>query len=272
MTFKLYLDPGHGGTDPGAIGNGLKEKDITLKLSLMIRDILTSEYEGVEVKMSRTTDVYPSLPKRVDEANAWRADFFFSIHINAGGGTGFETLRANGVGGRTLQIQNIIHDEIQKVTGLRDRGKKESGVYVLRESDMPACLTESGFIDSVNDSAKMKDDNWLRAIARAHVVGLEKAFGLKAKEKVTAATPAPAPSEPKEAVKMDELFNPSAQALRSALGGLLLRSEMMPKEKEPLDQMWRWKLDNNQLTVSDAIGLLCVMIARDHINMDNLKK
>ena len=56
--IKILIDPGHGGKDPGALGFGLQEKDLTLKISLKIRDILLREYENVEVRMSRTTDVF----------------------------------------------------------------------------------------------------------------------------------------------------------------------------------------------------------------------
>ncbi|WP_374718124.1 N-acetylmuramoyl-L-alanine amidase, partial [Neobacillus sp.] len=72
--MKLYLDPGHGGKDPGAEGNGLREKDITLDIAMRLRDILLNDYEKVEVKLSRTSDVTKSLSARSSEANAWGAD------------------------------------------------------------------------------------------------------------------------------------------------------------------------------------------------------
>src|SRR5699024_296080 len=74
--MKLYLDPGHGGTDPGAQGNGIKEKDITLDIAKRIRAILTDEYDGIEVRMSRTDDSTKSLAERTNEANSWKADYF----------------------------------------------------------------------------------------------------------------------------------------------------------------------------------------------------
>lgn len=75
--FKLFLDPGHGGKDPGAEGNGLEEKDITLEIAKQIQDILTNHYQNVSVKMSRTTDKFVSLEERTDAANSWGATFFF---------------------------------------------------------------------------------------------------------------------------------------------------------------------------------------------------
>src|SRR5215470_4223475 len=89
---RIYIDPGHGGTDPGATGNGLQEKNVTLNISLQVRNILQATYgSGVSIRMSRTTDITRSLQWRTDDANAWGANIFVAIHINAGGGTGFES-------------------------------------------------------------------------------------------------------------------------------------------------------------------------------------
>ncbi|MBM7646375.1 N-acetylmuramoyl-L-alanine amidase [Scopulibacillus daqui] len=181
MTFKLFLDPGHGGSDPGTEGNGLEEKNITLEISKEIYHILTSEYSDVSVKMSRTGDTYPTLAERTNEANQWGADFFLSIHINSGGGEGYEDYIDTGLSdsSRTGQIRNDIHSEVIKVNGLGDRGEKKADYYVLRNTIMPAVLTENGFIDNAGDAAKMKDPSWITAVARGHVNGLVKAFGLK---------------------------------------------------------------------------------------------
>lgn len=71
---KLYLDPGHGGNDSGAVGNGLREKDLTLKIARYCRDYLKANYSGVTIKMSRTGDSTKTLQARTNEANAWGAD------------------------------------------------------------------------------------------------------------------------------------------------------------------------------------------------------
>ena len=179
--FKLFLDPGHGGSDPGAVGNGIREKDITLKIATKIREFLLNEYSNVSVLMSRTGDTYPTLSDRTNAANSWGANYFLSIHINAGGGTGFESFVYPGVGTPTTTYQSTIHSEIMKLSQLSDRGKKQSNLHVLRESNMPALLTENGFIDNANDAAKMKSDSWITNVARGHVNGLAKAFNLQKK-------------------------------------------------------------------------------------------
>lgn len=88
--MKIFIDPGHGGKGPGAIGNNLQEKDINLSVALKLRALL--EKQGIEIKLSRSTDTYLTINKRYQLANAWNADYFISIHCNAGGGTGAETL------------------------------------------------------------------------------------------------------------------------------------------------------------------------------------
>ncbi|MEK5107023.1 N-acetylmuramoyl-L-alanine amidase [Cytobacillus sp. FSL K6-0129] len=178
---KIYIDPGHGGTDPGAVGNSLYEKILTLKIALKIKEYL-EEYEDVQIKMSRTGDQTRSLTYRTDDANAWGADVYVSPHINAGGGVGYEDFVYPGVGQTTLAIQDAIHNEVIKATGFNDRGQKQKNLHVLRESHMPAILTENGFIDNSGDAAKLKQDSFIDDVARGHVNGIVKAFNLRKKE------------------------------------------------------------------------------------------
>src|SRR3954465_4722822 len=117
--MKLYLDPGHGGQDPGAQGHGLDEKDVTLAISLKIRSILQNDYENIDVKMSRSSDTTKSLSQRSSEANAWGADFFLAIHINSGSSSaqGYEDFIYNGLSStsKTAHYQDIIHAEVLKM-------------------------------------------------------------------------------------------------------------------------------------------------------------
>src|SRR5699024_5009796 len=87
--IKILIDPGHGRNDPGASSNRLKEKDLTLDISKRVNDNILSNYE-VKTKMTRTSDKTVSLNNRTSSANAWGADLFLSVHINSGGGTGYE--------------------------------------------------------------------------------------------------------------------------------------------------------------------------------------
>ncbi|MBN6887435.1 N-acetylmuramoyl-L-alanine amidase [Cytobacillus horneckiae] len=191
---KIFIDPGHGGTDTGATGNGLQEKALTLQIATKIRDLLLREYNNVTIQMSRTGDQTVSLNQRTNAANSWNADFYLSIHINAGGGSGYEDYVYTNVGASTVSYQNIIHGEVMKAVDFADRGKKQADFHVLRESNMPAILTENGFIDSAADANKLKQSSFIENIAKGHVNGLVKAFNLPKK------TPATKPVDPKPTV------------------------------------------------------------------------
>lgn len=181
---RIYIDPGHGGSDPGASANGLQEKDITLKIALKTRDILNEQYSGHTIKLSRTSDVTKSLNERTNEANNWGTNFFVSIHINSGGATGYESYTWNGSYAnkeRTNAIRRTIHNETVGQTGFIDRGAKEANLHVLRKTSSPAILTENGFIDNAADADKLKTDAFIEEIAQAHADGIAKALGLPAK-------------------------------------------------------------------------------------------
>lgn len=184
--MKLYLDPGHGGTDPGAQGNGLKEKDIALDIALRVRNLLMNNYENVEVLMSRTGDTMKSLEHRTNEANTWGATFYLAIHCNAfnGSAQGYEDYIHSSLSdsSTTATYQNIIHAEVVKLNQLVNRGKKKANFHVLRESNMPAFLSENGFIDNPQDASLMKDSAWRQKVAQGHVNGLQKAFNLQRKQ------------------------------------------------------------------------------------------
>lgn len=181
---KIFIDPGHGGNDPGAVGNGLREKDVVLDISKRIEAKL-KEYEGVETKLSRTDDRTLSLKQRTDDANSWGADYLASIHVNAfnGSANGYKDFIFNGnVPSSTVARQNIMHEEIRKETSFfNNRGKKRANFHMLRESRMDAILTENGFIDNKADADRLKQPSTLDAIAQGHVNGFVKIFGLKKK-------------------------------------------------------------------------------------------
>ncbi|MDQ1001197.1 N-acetylmuramoyl-L-alanine amidase [Neobacillus niacini] len=184
--MKLYLDPGHGGSDPGAVGHGLSEKNIALDIALRIQSILTSQYENIQVKMSRTDDTTKSLSQRTNEANAWGADFYLSIHCNAfnGSARGYEDYIHTSLSdsSTTAKYQDIIHAEVINLNQLPDRGQKKANFHVLRETAMPALLTENGFIDNAQDAALMKQSTWRQQVAQGHANGVAKAFNLVRKQ------------------------------------------------------------------------------------------
>lgn len=181
--YKVFLDPGHGGSDSGAVYGGLQEKNLTLDIADRIKRILENDYTGVQVKMSRTGDVYVGLSERADMANKWGADLFVSIHINAGGGTGFESFVYNGgASKRSYTAQDHIHREVMRRLQVKDRGKKSANFAVLRETRMPAVLTENLFIDNANDHDLLRKFLTLQLISEGHAVGIANYFGLTKKK------------------------------------------------------------------------------------------
>lgn len=148
---KVYVAPGHGGNDPGAIGHGLKEKDLTLTIGKYCRDYLKAH--GVTVKMSRTTDIDPGLNNRCLEANRWGADLVCEIHINAGGGDGCEVYYSiHGGKGKTM-ARNIEKEIIaigQNSRGIKTKKDVDGTDYlgIIRMTDAPAVLVECAFIDT----------------------------------------------------------------------------------------------------------------------------
>lgn len=181
----IVLDPGHGGKDPGAVGHGLQEKDVVLDLGLRVGALLKAR--GATVLYTRGIDVFIDLSERARMANTWKADFFLSLHVNAGGnppGSGFESFIYSGVnGGATAAYQNIIHRKIAAVftsEGLPDRGQKKGNLAVLRETNMPAALVEYGFINNPKDAKLLADSSFLDRLAKATADGIAECFGLPA--------------------------------------------------------------------------------------------
>ncbi|MFJ5713102.1 N-acetylmuramoyl-L-alanine amidase [Neobacillus sp. NPDC093127] len=183
--MKIFLDAGHGGKDSGAVGFGLKEKDLTLTIVKKIGKLL-ADYEGVEVLYSRTDDRFLELSERAAFANKANADFCQSIHINATpSGTGFESFVHTSASAKSIAYQNEIHPEIMRAIGdVQDRGKKNANYAMVRQPNMPSILTESLFIDNPNDNKLLQQDSFLDKVAQGHVNGYVKAFGLKKKASV----------------------------------------------------------------------------------------
>ena len=183
---KVYIAPGHGGADPGAIGNGLKEKDLNLSIGKYCAEYLKAQ--GVTVKMSRTKDIDPGLNNRAREANAWGADLVCEIHINAGGGDGAEVYYSI-VGGKSKTMAQNIEAEIKKI-GQNSRGIKtkknangEDFLGIIRMTKAPAVLVECAFIDNKKDIAIIDTKKEQKTMGEAIAKGILKTLGKKEEKK-----------------------------------------------------------------------------------------
>lgn len=147
--MKIFLDAGHGGVNPGAVGaNGLHEADVTLDIILRLGRLLTSY--GYEVNYSRTTDKTVSLSGRAEMANQWRADYFVSVHCNSnedtsvGGTSTFYYKR----GTIAQSFADVVNTSLVRQIELRDIGTFSANFAVLRLTRMPAILVEVAFISN----------------------------------------------------------------------------------------------------------------------------
>ncbi len=175
MAIKIYIDQGHNpeGFNTGAEGNGYFEQDITYEIGRRLYNLLLSNPE-FEVKLSRPTPETvlgtsnsSSLVKRVEEADEWDADIFLSLHNNAAdnpNATGNEAL-VYGPGSTVARaLAGNILEQLTLTTGLRNRGiVYRPGLYVLKETEMPAVLVEMGFITNPTDADLLVNSPYLFA-------------------------------------------------------------------------------------------------------------
>jgi N-acetylmuramoyl-L-alanine amidase len=162
----IVIDPGHGGSDPGAIGpTGLAEKTVTLDVALRLAKAL--KLAGAKVHLTRTDDSYVYLPKRVDMAHSLGADLFVSIHAN-----GFDTHSPSGAEvyyyskpTESMRLAEGILMEVSLNTGLLSRGVKRKDFYVLKNNRMPSVLVEMAFVTNPDEELLLKDPQFREEIA-----------------------------------------------------------------------------------------------------------
>ena len=186
----IFLDPGHGGSDSGAVENGVREKDLTLSVYNKVSSRLASL--GYTVLTSRNTDKDVGLVSRADQANKSNADMFLSIHFNAGGretAYGIETYYYKHEQGYEPEINKDNHNSPERIeksrklankiqqnllykTGAYDRGVKRASFAVLRETSIPSILVELGFIDNQEEVNKIKTNEYQEKLADGIVDGI----------------------------------------------------------------------------------------------------
>lgn len=184
----IVLDPGHGGSDPGAIGpTGLQEKQVTLPIAEYLKSIL--EAKGAKVILTRTTDVdvygphasgVDELQARVNVANVNQADAFISIHINS-----FSNPNVGGIAtyyfdgsDQSKKLASSVQEQIAEHSGFNgDRGIQPGNLYVLRHSLMPSILVELGFISNPKEEGHLKESETQKDFANELAKGLELYFG-----------------------------------------------------------------------------------------------
>ena len=187
---SIFLDPGHGGSDSGAVSGGVREKDLTLSVYNKVSSKLASL--GYTVLTSRNVDKDVDLVDRAEQANKANADMLLSIHFNAGGrgiARGIETYYYQATADRVPKINKENHNNPERLersrklankvqqnllyqTGANDRGVKRASFTVLRETSIPSILVELGFIDNPEERNKIKTNEYQERLANGIVDGI----------------------------------------------------------------------------------------------------
>lgn len=188
---RVYIDAGHGGSDPGAV-KYIVERDVNLVMALACRDYLNAN--GVITKMSRTSNSTDTgINSMAREANSWGADLVISIHNNAGGGDGFEVYHTVG-GGRGKTLAQNIEAEVKKIgqnsRGLKTRRDTDGTDYygMIRLTNAPAVICEGIFVDNATDVQIADTAGEQRAFGYAYAKGILKTLGITDKGYETGAS------------------------------------------------------------------------------------
>ena len=199
-TKTVFLDPGHGGKDPGAVYYNTQEKDLTMQVYKKLRKEL--EGLGYTVLSSRDSDVYVDfITERSKMVNSTNSDIFISIHFNASGNpasnrSGIQTYSYEDAPGYRAKINPYwhnhpdrisesnrlaadIHSSLLAETGAKDAGLLQSSFAVLRETDKPAVLLELGYIDNFNENQQIRSDAYQNRLVAGIVKGIQKYYAGK---------------------------------------------------------------------------------------------
>lgn len=194
--LTVFLDPGHGGSDPGATAGGYHEADLNLSVAKKVQSLLLAK--GYKVYMSRNTDTYVSLYDRPQMANDLNTDIFVSIHTNS---TGSGVTTASGIESyyyeydpnypskingamhnnpdrikKSVSLTNLIHENMIDYTGAGNRGTDGDTFAVIREASMPATLIEIGFINNSSERQKLITTSYQNRLAKAIAEGIDEYF------------------------------------------------------------------------------------------------
>lgn len=178
---KAFIGVGHGGSDPGAVANKLRESDLNLTAALEVGEILAAH--KVNVLLSRYRDEDDDLAEEIRECNAFGPDVAVDMHTNAGGGDGFEVFHTvRGGVGKTLaqNIESEVKAIGQNSRGLKTKVNSAGNDYFgfIRSTNCPAIITEMAFIDNINDIKDFDEVHELKKYALAVAKGILKTLGI----------------------------------------------------------------------------------------------
>lgn len=179
--YTITIDPGHGGKDPGASGNGLMEKLLNLDISLRVKAQL--EKEGYDVYITRSDDNFVDLYDRADIGNILKSDLFLCIHNNANGKSTYNgtTVLYNSKASKPQKaLATMMRDSVANaLQTTKLRLEDRPGLVVLNSTNVPAILVEVGVLTNPSDAVKLTDYSNLDKVADAMVQTINKNFGFE---------------------------------------------------------------------------------------------
>lgn len=179
----IVVDPGHGGSNPGAVANNTKEADNNLSVALKLRDKLVQA--GAKVIMTRETDrtVAPEgsslskeLEARVSLANSNQADVFVSIHSNSNSDPNIKGAMTFYPTGKSSALASAVENAMVVQTGAIDKGTSSANFHVLRNTSMPSTLVEMGFVSNKEEAAQLNSDSYRNKLAQGIFTGIVNYF------------------------------------------------------------------------------------------------
>lgn len=170
----VVIDAGHGGSDCGALRDGINEKDITLDIAKRVQKSL--ENKGYVVAMTRTDDSYISLQERVDFSEIFNPDIFVSIHVNSSNSDSPAGIETHYYKDNSLILAKHLHASMLNNVNSKDRGLFKSKFYVINHTTAPAVLMEIGFLSNPNERAQLISETRKNATAKAIVEGIDEYF------------------------------------------------------------------------------------------------
>jgi N-acetylmuramoyl-L-alanine amidase len=177
----IVIDPGHGGSDTGAMHNGLVEKNLTLDISERLKSVLLAR--GWQVKLTRESDVdvyapndsaHDELQARCDVANNAGARLFISIHVNSFTSSGLNGTTVYYYNGSSYGLARAVHERLASTLPTNDDGIQKANFYVIHHTAMPAILVETAFLSNPGDAAFLRSPGFLQKIASGIADGVGK--------------------------------------------------------------------------------------------------
>jgi N-acetylmuramoyl-L-alanine amidase len=172
--IKVVIDAGHGGSDAGAIGGSVREKDITLDVAKRVETLL--KQKGYDVKMTRTNDTFVSLQDRVEISENYNPDIFVSIHVNSSVKPEITGVETHYYHQESMELAQVVHSSFASAVQSPNRGLFKSKFYVINHTTSPAILIEIGFISNANERAELVGEKRKQATAKSIADGIQKYF------------------------------------------------------------------------------------------------